>query len=345
MGIEPLRQSTQQSQVSAKQLWMYKLQPSHLSVAAISADNKLAAIYGAEENEFCVVDLRSGKPLWSSSPGERSLRQIELVFTPDSTQLLFCDPIKSSILVLDARTGGVVKTIVHSVGLYRPRFSQGEKELNSKVVYCLRGEKTLEIVAVDLQSGTVESYFDLREHSVETGIAKRFGDQFYRHRDFVVLKDRLVIGIGGHVMAFGKTVAKTILWKRVLSDARPVILNVGDENADHLIAYVRTSPNICEVKLENGKITRSIESPNNFVAGQLKNWLLTVNHSGVDRPTTLEIVDWNSGKVLEHQISHLHCFDRVFGGTDGQHLLVIDASGQVICTEITETSTPIPTQR
>jgi len=336
LGDQP--QPTQQTQMNAKQLWTYKLQPNHYSVAAISADNKLAAIFDSEENEIRGVDLRNGKHLWSHIPVERGLREIELVFTPDSKQLLFCDPVNSTMLVLDATNGGILKKIVHTVGLYRPRFRQGDKDPNGKMMYCFSGEKTFEIVVVDLQSGTIEKYFDLREHSAETGIEAVFGNQYYRHRDFVVLKDRLVIGLGGHVMAFGKK-GTQFLWKKMLSDARPVTLTLYDENTESLIAYVRTTPNICELFVETGEITRSIESPSNFVAGQQNGKLLTINHSGIDRPTTLRIVEWNSDTVYKHEISHLHCFDRVSCGPDGQHLLIIDASGQVICIEIAQTPT------
>lgn len=319
--------------IATSVLWTHQLGASPRIAVAISTDETRCAIYCAEESEIRIFELDSGKVLRVVRINERNVFDVELEFTPDSTRLLFFNPRNETLQIIDSGSGVVLKTVIHKGGLYMPRFRQDKNRLRAKEVFCFSGNRTFTIVSVDLLSAEITPFFDLRDSLPETDFAENYGNVIYSFRDFMLDTKNLYAGLDGTAMAFDVADSKEI-WKSKLSDADPVSFFCNPENPETAFAYCRTLPNITEIQLDGGDILSSMNSPSHFVVGQQKDVLLTLNHSGINRPTTLRAIKFNSDLVCEHEISKASFFRGFSCSASGRFLVLADSNGQVLCTKV-----------
>lgn len=314
-------------------LWKLQLGASPRIAVAISTDETRCAVYCAEENEIRMFELETGKALWAIPINERIVVDVELEFTPDSARLLFFNPQYEALEIIDVGSGNVLRTVNHKGGLYSPRFRQDKNNHHTTEVFCFSGRRTFTVISVDVLSGKLTQFFDLLDLKAETDLAEKYGSVLYSFRDFALDTERLYAGLDGTAMAFDLKDFKTV-WKSKLSDADPISFSFNPENPDTAWAYCRTVPNLFEIKLSNGEILSSMKSPSHFVVGQQKDMLLTLNHSGVNRPTTVRAIKFNSESHCEYEISKVGFFQGFRCSTSGKFLVLANAEGQVLCTKV-----------
>jgi hypothetical protein len=316
------------------ELWQKRMAKSPFVAAAISPDDALCAFYFAEENEIRVVELASGKVVWTANVDGENLVHAELKFTLDSKKLLFVEPISKTLRILDAGTGDELHSIVHETALRAPRFRRDKlSQQETKEVFCFSGDRTCVIVSIDLETGEIKPFFDLLDALPETEPKKKYSSSFYSFRDFMLDSERLYIGLNGTALAFDIDDAKMI-WKSKLSNTKPVSFSYNPEYPERVFTYCREAPHIAELDLASGKTVGSTSSVLHFIVGQQEDVLILKNHFGMKRAATLRLVKLGSNVVQEHQISKVSLFHSFSCSPSGKFFVMANSSGQVSCSQI-----------
>ena len=294
----------------------------------ISSNSLYGAVINSDSCELKIIDMETGDIKWKQFVRDKGPCIPQIIFTPDGKNLLFFDSLKPELLVIDVESGTTKQKIKLVAPLFRPRFDLVDSD---GFVFAFQGQRTLEVVKINLETGRTLPFFNIRTHKEIT--LKR---PISTSNDFLVHNGDLFVGIEGYVIAFDVNENKS-RWKVKLSETALVWL--AGPHDRFLIATRGPSPNILKLNIGDGSVAESIMAGEENYLGNFENFAFARNRGVIGFPEVINAYDWKTSKVVySGKTGKTHSNPLACAmSKDGRFILGIDAMGNAVCRKISRT--------